>query len=211
MTQGASRFRRDRWRGLAHQARGFSVTEAMTILTATSILTGALAPAMDDYLARAKAVRATHDVRVLGVAIVRVMADTSAERLVDRGWATYDLLVGAGGAPAASRRDALEWTLDIGARVGTLDSHLVRWNHAYTRRTASSPFGWRGPYLQEAVGPDPWGHRYATNVSAARSEATSMVVLSAGANGTVDSLLEPDGLPVPSDDYVALVATAGSR
>ncbi len=70
-------------------------------------------------------------------------------------------------------------------------------------------FGWRGPYLQKAVGADPWGHRYAVNVRALRTSGSDTFVISAGADGIVATAFDADGLHGSSDDIAALVASSG--
>lgn len=185
------------------------MTEVVSVLTAMSILTGATAPAVTDYVERAKHIRVTQDVRTLSVTLIRFTTETAAERHVGGGWATYDLLVSDGAVPGGSGEETVRWLAPLGDAVGRLDDHLVRDGGTYTRPATPGGFGWRGPYLQEAVGADPWGLRYAVNVHAMRSRTLDTVVLSAGVNGTVESSFESDGLPTGGDDRVAVVATEG--
>src|SRR5687768_2818530 len=175
--------------------RGFSVTEVTTILTALSILSGAAAPAVSDYVEEAKLIRARSDVRTIGISLVRLFSDVGGERDIEGGWGGYDLLVGGGAAPGAGTAAAVSWSAVGGPRVGLLDDHLISNGPGYTARRATHRSGWRGAYLQDPVSADPWGHRYAVNVSTLKSRYLDTVVLSAGPDGVVDSPFERDGLP----------------
>jgi len=186
------------------------VTEVTTILTALTILSGAAAPAVNDYVDQAKLVRARHDVRTHSVSLVRLFSDVGAERTLDGGWSSYTLLVGAGMAPAAGARGSEAWTEGtMTAGVGLLDNQLITNEPGYTRGRQGVQFGWRGAYLQDPVSADPWGHRYAVNIGAMQTKYDDTVVLSAGPDGTVDSVFEADGLPTAGDDIVSVVSAAG--
>lgn len=188
---------------------GFSVTELTTVLTALTILTGAVAPAVNDYVEDAKLVRARHDVSTLGVTLVRLFNDVGFEREIKGGWATYDLLVGSGAVPDTTGRGTDGWIAPVGTNVGLLDDQLIRNTAGYTRYDGRWHFGWRGAYLQNPVSPDPWGHRYAVNMRAMRSSHWDTVVLTAGPNGLVESPFELDGLPTGGDDIVSLASSGG--
>jgi hypothetical protein len=191
-------------------ARGYSVTEVMTILTALALLSGASAPAVHDYLDRAKLARAEHDVRTIAVSLVRLFDHVQPERHVRGGWATYDLMVGAGAIPRPGEAGTRPWTLPAGGgTVGWLDDHLVRNGPGYSVHAGRGSFGWRGAYLQREVGADPWGHRYAVNVRAMRGSSSDTFVLSAGPDAAVSLPFAADGLPPAGDDIVAIAATAG--
>lgn len=177
------------------------------MLTALTILTGTVAPAMNDYIEEAKLVRAHHDVRTLGVTLVRFFNDVGFEGEMKGGWAAYDLLVGAGAVPDSAGHGADGWIAAVGTTVGLLDDHVISNTAGYAEYRQRRPFGWRGPYLQNPVGPDPWGYRYAVNVSAMRSARWNTIVLSAGPNGLVESRFALDGLPTLGDDIVSLVSS----
>lgn len=193
------------------EARGFSVAEVTTILTALSILSAAAAPAVNEYIDEAKLIRARHDVRVIAVVLTRLFNDVGAERSGKTAWSSYDLLVGAGAPPATRGAGTGRWAAAVRDEgVGLLDDHLVTNAAGYTRRAPGMWFGWRGAYLQERVQPDPWGHRYAVNVRAMSNTYSYTVVLSAGPDGVVESLFETDGLPTAGDDIVAVVSSTGT-
>lgn len=184
------------------------MTEVTTILTALTILGGVATPAVTTYIEDAKLVRARGDVRTIAISLVRLMSDVGPQRSRDNGWATYDLLVGAGPAPVADGVTSSRWA-SSGAGVGRLDDHLIINGPAYPTRQPRAQFGWRGAYLQDPVSADPWGHRYGVNVAAMKSPAFDTVTLSAGADGIVESAFERDGLPTGGDDIVSIVSSAG--
>jgi len=186
------------------------VTEATTTLTLLAVLGGAATPAFDGYVEDAKLIRAHHDVATLVVSLVRLFNDVGAERGIAHGWATYDLLVGAGAAAGADGPGTREWMTPAGdASVGLLDDQLVTNTADYTSPRQQRFFGWRGAYLQKPVGPDPWGHRYAVNVRAMTERNSDTFVPSAGADGLVKVLFQTDGLPPAGDDIVGLVSSTG--
>ena len=201
-------------RGLAAPKRwkregGFSVAEVTTVLTAMSILSAAAAPSVSEYVEEAKLIRARQDVSAIALGVVRLINDVGRERVADEGWATYDVLVGSGTAPATSGAAAATWASVDAKTVGALNDHLITNSAGYTQRRRGTTFGWRGAYLQQPVQEDPWGNRYAVNVRAMRSENFDTLVLSAGRDGVVESAFELDGLTVTADDISSLVATSG--
>ena len=188
---------------------GFSVVEVTLILTILSLLSAATAPAIDDYVNQAKLVKAHHDVRTLSVTLIRFFSDTASEANIEHGWATYDLLAGPGTVPQTAGPGTEGWAAT--ERVGLLDDHLLNNTPGYSPgdSTQVPRFGWRGAYLQDRVGSDPWGHRFAFNVRSLKTPGLDTVVLTAGPNGTVESLFEIDGLPNAGDDVAAGVSAAG--
>jgi hypothetical protein len=185
------------------------VTEVTTILTALTILSGVAAPAVTSYVEDAKLVRARGDVRTIAIGLVRLMNDVGpAARTREGGWATYDLLVGAGLTPLTETAASRGWAAS-GRTVGALDDHLIVNGPDYPTRQGRAQSGWRGAYLQDPVAADPWGYRYAVNVAAMKSPVFDTVTLSAGADGLVESAFERDGLPTTGDDIVSIVSTAG--
>jgi hypothetical protein len=197
-----------RFAAFRRACRGYSVTEVTTILTAVTVLGGVAAPAVTTYLEDAQLVRARGDVRTIAISLVRLMSDVGPERSREEGWATYDLLTGAGLIPATGTPASRGWS-SAGARVGRLDDHLITNAPDYPARQPRAPFGWRGAYIQDPVSADPWGQRYAVNVAAMKSQAFDTVALSAGPDGIVESAFERDGLPTAGDDIVAMVSSGG--
>lgn len=193
----ASRFR---------SVAGFSVVEMTTVLSAVTMLSGMAAPAVNDYLAEAKLVRARSDARVIAVSLVRMMNDVGAQGRRSGGWAQYDLLAGAGEAPVAATPASSQWSSDD--RVGRLDDHLVGNQAGYASPASRGLGGWRGAYIDGPIAADPWGHRFAANVvHLATPGASDTVVLSAGPDGTANVPFTADGLRDAVDDVVVLISS----
>ena len=124
---------------------GFTATEVTTVLTAITILSGVAAPAVNNYVEDAKLIRARSDVRTISVSLIRLFSDVGVQRARESGWASYDLLVGAGLAPMTETPAARSWGMSgSAARVGTLDDQLITNGAKYSPREARSQFGWRG-------------------------------------------------------------------
>jgi len=99
----------------------------------------------------------------------------------------------------------------------------------FARRSSggfNAEFAWRGPYITGPIDPDPWGNRYASNTifldpivggdpSVVHLQGFSgwtfdCVVLSAAADGEVDTNFSFDGL-TPGDDDILYTVSANSR
>lgn len=152
-----------------------------------------------------------------------------------------DMLVSNGTIPvlgATARSSGTDWDDPIdNAAVQTLDNYLVLNTPSNTSanayRTAAemsattefdpdegsgfnAEHAWRGAYLTGAIGPDPWGERYAANVEfLARTQGTTgsgsrmdVFVISGGLNNRIDTQFEVDGTIGGEDDIVALVSGA---
>jgi hypothetical protein len=181
------------------------------VLTGLALIGGVAAPSVDGYLEDARLVRARHDVATLAVSLVRLFNDVGSERGIARGWATYDVLIGAGDVADGEGPAVAEWMVPAGdARVGFIDDQLLRNVADYTPPRQDRFFGWRGAYLQQSVDPDPWGHRYAVNVRSMSIRNADTRVVSAGADGMVHVPFSGDGLPPGGDDVVALVSSTGA-
>ncbi len=195
-------------------AKGFSAVEATAILGAVSILGAAAAPAIQDYVTDARLARARQDTHAIASALVRLVGDVAAQGDKTGGWATYDLLVGLGEIPEVGPGGDTAWTSSASAgKVGALMDQLVVNGPAYPTHPATMVNwikGWHGPYLESGVGADPWGHRYAVNVHwlAAGAEFDT-IVLTAGANGSVETAYRADGTVAGGDDIIALVSSGG--
>ena len=198
-------------RGAVAGARGFSVTEVMTVLTAMSTLTAVGATAVEDYVAQARMIKAVSDGRTIQVGLVRLTSEVGASDRRATGWDVLTLLVGDGAGPVVGPEGDPEWGLPVGGRhVGRLNDHLVTNAAGYQAGPAGQRTwgGWRGPYVDGPVGADPWGHRFAVNVRWL-TVATSFdtVVLSAGPDGVIDTRFGRDGLTAATDDLLTLVSS----
>jgi hypothetical protein len=194
--------------------RGLSLMEVTVMLSVFSALTATMAPAVVDYVADAKRLRAASDVHVVAVGVAGFILDGNGQAgNGSPGWRACNLLVGAGATPGASDgTDVGAWTAPAGpGGACAIDDHLVtnRAGYGAMPRSAGSwlRHGWSGPYLS-SVGPDPWGHRYAVNTRhLADGSAADTIVLSAGPDGIIETPFSVDGAAAGGDDLVALIST----
>ena len=179
------------------------------MLTLMSMFSAAAAPMVSDYVEQAKVIRATHDVRTLGVVLTRLFNDVWGERHIEDGWASHDLLVGAGEVPVTRGAGTTRWaTAPDSDAIDRLDDHLVSNGPGYRPKLPGALFGWRGAYVQKRVHADPWGHRYAVNSGAVADSGRQVIVLSAGADGIVETPFDLQEGPIGGDDIVAILTPA---
>ncbi len=195
-------------RHLLTSVKGFTVVEMAAVLTVTSIMAGAAAPALQDYIDQARYSRARQDTHAIASAVSRLESDVLGQSTKENGWASFELLVSAGAVPKAGSGGDSAW---LGAaNVGSLDDQLVTNAAGYASRPMRQVEwirGWHGPYLEAGIGADPWGHRYAVNVKALAGGGSSTVVLSAGPNGLIETAFQSPVIVPGGDDLIALVAT----
>jgi type II secretory pathway pseudopilin PulG len=229
--------------------RGMSLVEATIILMVLAILTSVLAPSIGDYVNDARQVKAKEDLEVLGLSVARLVRDTGMPFPVRVAGVApskastnrVDLLVSEGQLPtitagtgvAASAagyliQNAVEWDDPIGAEVELATDHLITNANGYNVVTFPAPagpvpgLGWRGGYLSNLSGPDPWGVRYAcatvwmnpgSDVTVAANKGTNhdAFCLSAGQDGNVDTDMESTvngGVVVGGDDAIYVIQGA---
>ena len=225
---------------------GMSLVEATIILMVLAVLTSVLAPSIGDYVNDARQVKAKEDLEALGLSVARLVRDTGLPFPVRVAGAApskastnrVDLLVsegqlptitaGTGVAAAAAGyliENPIEWTDAVGTEVELATDHLVTNANAYTTvvfPASGGPrpgLGWRGGYLSNLTGPDPWGVRYACAtvwlnpssdvvVAANRGTNNDTFCLSAGADGNVDTDIESTvngGVIVGGDDAIYVI------
>ena len=103
-----------------------------------------------------------------------------------------DLLISPGNIPTVGTANT--WT------TGSNDlfsDQLVTNAPAYTTKTATSQFGWNGPYITNTINADPWNNRYMANTGlidttlglsdSAGALKSAVWIVSAGANGAIDT------------------------
>jgi type II secretory pathway pseudopilin PulG len=226
--------------------RGMSLVEATIILMVLAILTSVLAPSIGDYVNDARQTKAKEDLEALGTSVARMVRDTGLPFPVRTAGAApskastnrVDLLVSEGQLPtitagtgvAASAagyliQNAVEWNDAIGTEVELATEHLVTNVNGYTVVTfpaAAGPvpgLGWRGGYLSNSTGPDPWGVRYGCTtvwlnpgsdvvVAASKGTNNDTFCLSAGADGNVDTDIESSvngGVVAGGDDAIYVI------
>ena len=189
--------------------RGISLVEVTIMLSVLSVLGSSLAPTIGEYVADARLVKARGDLQVLACSFARFAFDVSPDSGLGRGWGSAELLVGPGETPAASDHGDPSWIAPVDdLRVGKLEDHLMTNEPGYSRpsgQLALFAHGWRGAYLS-GLTTDPWGFRYAINVRAFTAGHGNMVVLSAGANGVVESTFGEHALAPGGDDLYAVIS-----
>lgn len=189
--------------------RGLSLTEVTIMLSVLSVMTAVLSPSIGDYVEDARRVKAGEDVQVLASTFARFAFDVTRDPSLEGGWASAELLVGPGDAPAAGDGIGDAWAADVdGRRVSRLEDHLMVNTPGYRTPAAGPRYvaaGWRGAYLSSLTS-DPWGRRYAINVKTMGSGQADTIVLSPGPNGLVETHFEADGLKPGGDDIVAVIA-----
>jgi hypothetical protein len=188
----------------------FFLVQTIGVLLMVSLLGAVVAPAASDAVDTAKTYAANHDLQALASALVRLFDDVGSMPGNPRAWARYDLLAGPGSAPASDGLASSPWSSEGGA-VGSLDEQLIDDVAAYPRIASGVRPGWRGPYLQSPVHADPWGNRYAANVAATALHIGNTVVLSAGADGRVQSAFTASGSPRRPDDLAVIIASDPGR
>jgi len=189
--------------------RGLSLTEVTIMLSVLSVLTAVMSPTIGDYVSDARRVKASEDVHVLATTFARFSFDVPADRNLEGGWASADLLVGPGDTPTVGDGGDKAWVETIdGKKVARLEDHLMQNTPGYPVRGSGPRYttgGWRGAYLS-GVTADPWGRRYAINVQSISTAAADTVVLSSGPNGVIETAFSADGIVPGGDDIVAVVA-----
>jgi type II secretory pathway pseudopilin PulG len=187
-------------------ARGITLVEITIIASISALMAGMAGPALGHYLTEARYTKARHDTHVIAMSFSLFAGSVLTESTKERGWATVELLVGAGGVPSVGGGGDRRWAATSGpAAVASLDDHLVTNAAGYRsspRRQVNAGVGWDGPYVEAGIGADPWGHRYAINVGAQGTR----FVLSAGPNGLVETAFESAAIVPGGDDIIALVA-----
>lgn len=229
--------------------RGMSLVEATIILAILATLTAVIAPSMGDYLEDARAMKTKEDVEALGMGLQRILRDTGFKALRVDGAVTHtlanrlDVVVSAGLAPAVAGgnytpgatliENAINWDALPAGNNDTFEEQLViNGTTAYVQPTTFNTRGkgWRGAYVNIAIGADPWGNRYAANTvflasatdaAAGTGEgqlsggwAKDVIVASAGPDGIMQALIEGTagyGSGVLNSDDVIFVLQGNSR
>ena len=180
---------------------GFTLIELTVVLAVIVTLALILTPSVINFINDSRVARARTDTQTISAAVIQFYRDNgffpqwSVANNGGPGLAAnrVDLLVSPGNVPAVAAPSP--WT------TGTADDladQLIGNAPGYTPRTATTTFGWNGPYVSNAIGADPWNNRYMVNVglidttqgtqTAAGVTKSSVWVLTAGPNGTVDTL-----------------------
>lgn len=205
--------------GLRRRARllaetGLSMVETTIVLSVLTALTGVLAPAGMELVQQAREAQVERECASLRNAVIKLLVDSNRTviRLGQGRGLGVDLLVSSGAVPETDGAADARWlqTPDGSGAVDLLDRYLVEnmpagdAAQAWPRPTSLESGGWRGAYVATVPSADPWGHRYAINVQYLATRY-DVVVLSAGANGQVDTPFESRALLPGGDDHAVLV------
>ena len=181
-------------------AAGFTLIEMTVVLSVIATLALSLTPSMTSFINDARVTRARNDTQTLATEIVQFEHTTGFfpqwSKALNGGPGTpankIDLLVSSGNVPAVAQANT--WT------TGTTDTvahQLLNNTPAYTLKSATSPFGWNGPYLTSEIGADAWNNRYMVNVGlidntqgvqgVGGATKSAVWVISAGPNGAIET------------------------
>jgi prepilin-type N-terminal cleavage/methylation domain-containing protein len=181
-------------------ARGFTLIELTVVLAVIVTLALVLTPSIINFINDSRVARARTDTQTIGAAIIQFYRDngffpqwtmsnaggpgTNASRV--------DLLVSPGNVPTVSAPNL--WTTGSASQMA---DQLVSNAPGYTQRTATSTFGWNGPYVSNAINSDPWNNRYMVNIglidttqgtqTSGGAPKSAVWVISAGPNGGIDT------------------------
>lgn len=182
-------------------SHGFTLIELTVVLAVIVTLALILTPAITNFINDARTSRTRNDVQTIASAVTQFYKDTgffprwSVSNNGGAGLAAnkVDLLVSPGNVPASAQQ-----TLWITGTSDTLTNQLQANTPGYTMRTATSQFGWSGPYLSSDFGADAWGNRYMVNVglldattgtqTSTGAAKSAVWVISAGSNGTIETI-----------------------
>ena len=187
-------------RRVTRSMRGFTLIELTVVLAVIVTLALILTPSITNFISDSRMARARTDTQTIAAAVVQFYKDTgfypqwSAAGSGGPGANSnkVDLLVSGGNVPTTGSPNT--WTTGT---TDTLANQLLVDAPGYTMRTATTSFGWNGPYLSSVLAGDAWNNRYAVNIglvdttpgvqTAGGATKSAVWVLSAGPNGQVDT------------------------
>ena len=187
-------------RGRRRGRMGFTLIELTVVLAVIVTLALVLTPSIANSINEARVARARNDCQTIASGMYQFYRDTGFFPLwtisQNGGQGTpanrVQILVSQGNVPFEDVPSL--WTTGV---AGSLADQLVTNAPGYTLRSATSQFGWNGPYFSSQLMADPWGNRYAVNIAlvdlspgaaTASGQAKMAVwVLSAGPNGIIDT------------------------
>ena len=179
---------------------GFTLIELTVVLAVIVTLALILTPSIANTINDSRISRARADCQIIGAALELFYRDNGFFPQ----WTTaqaggpglpqmrLQILFTAGKPPLEDQIS--QWTTGMS---GMLADQLLANTPGYALRTATSQFGWNGPYLSSDLRSDPWGNRYVINVglidlsSGVQTQSgrlkAAVWVLSAGPNGTIET------------------------
>ena len=181
-------------------ARGFTLIELTVALAVIVTLALILTPSITNFINDARVSRARNDTQTIAGAVIQFYKDNGFfpqwTAAVSGGPGTaankVDLLIGPGNVPTVTAANL--WTTGT---TDTLAHQLLSNTPVYAAKTATSQFGWNGPYLSSDIGADAWNNRYAVNIglidtnqgiqTSGGATKSAVWVISAGPNGQLET------------------------
>lgn len=173
--------------------RGFTLIEVIVVAAIIAILAGILVPMIFNQIDESKVARATADVKTIQSAILLFHKDTGEWPNRDGAATRNGTIMQTGGSmPLGPGGGALVgW--DTNSTV-VMDDIFVTNGPAnagwFPVKSSTSP-GWGGPY-GTAFTADPWGKSYVVNVKDFGTSGARIFIISAGADGNLDTQLPGD-------------------
>jgi general secretion pathway protein G len=183
-------------------SRGFTLMEIVVVLAVIAILGALLTPLILTYVEDGRRQQAQNDVQMIATAIAAFLKDTgvppyknttSTTKVALKETNDFDCLKSSlGQLPLddATTTWATALCLGVAADTDTIENQVILNTPAGSATksyTTSGKFAWRGPYLP-TVNADPWGAAYLVNIGKADpSVAKAVIVISAGANGKLET------------------------
>lgn len=197
-----------RRRGRKVSDRGFSLIELSVILGSAAMLAATIAPVGVSYYRSAQTLRAVQDVEIIATAFGRYLVSVGGPTVWSGDGGAPSLLVSSGWTPTTSPRAGGKWAMARDERSVIGIDDVLYCDSARTSKPSWThrSLVWRGPYLQGPTTSDPWGHRYSVNVGAS-ALGGSVLVLSAGPDGRVDTPFASRAPRRDSDDVMFLLAS----
>jgi prepilin-type N-terminal cleavage/methylation domain-containing protein len=197
---------------------GFTLIELTVVLAVIVTLALVLTPSITNFINDSRVARTNTDTATLAAAVTQFYKDNgffpqwSVANNGGPGLAAnkVDLLISGGNVPAVATPNL--WT--TGTTDGIADQ-LIGNTPAYAMRSATSTFGWNGPYISNVIGADAWNNRYTINIglidtnlgtqTSAGATKSAVWVISAGANGQIETAYaQPMTTAAPSGDDIAV-------
>lgn len=179
---------------------GFTLIELTVVLAVIVTLALVLTPSVINFINDSRVARARNDTQTIAAAIIQFYRDNGFfpqwSAASNGGPGTdqneVDLLVSPGNVPAVAQ--ASLWTTGT---TDLLSDQLLTNAPGYSVKTATSVFGWNGPYTSSTINSDPWNNRYAVNIGlvdptqgvqgVGGGTKNAVWVLSPGPDGVVDT------------------------
>lgn len=184
---------------LLEQNKGFTLIEAIVVISVLAILAGTLIPLAIKNIEDSKVSASTEDIRTLASSVTNFIANTGTFPIRNSGSSDSLLALYSGSwtnLPQQSLPSGTFTSPGSGWSDGTfsdsIDNHLVsNGGSRYPVWDSSARIGWHGPYLAKN-GLDPWGNSYLIGVIGFWYKDTNPTydkvwILSAGPDRTVQT------------------------